>query len=99
MRGFLLPATFESPHAAAMERAMPAETGILVPGDYRISRKQEACTVRLRFVKRDIGNQRTARILQQQWEILEIRNGRPGGYSTEWRDVPEVDEGADASPK
>lgn len=84
---------------------MPAklpDLGVFVP---ETKQKHEVPCFRLRFVKRivyekgDAGHPRTIRILQQQVEIRETYNGSPVRYSTEWRDVPEVDEGADASPK
>lgn len=62
---------------------------------------KEHPTPKLRFVQRvevfrnrhdeEVG-QRELRILQQEWEIVELENGMPMAFRFEWRDVPlEVD--------
>lgn len=64
---------------------------------------KEHPTPKLRFVQRlvdpspvlaahTVGAKVAARILQQEWEIVELENGMPTGFRFEWRDVPlEVD--------
>ena len=64
---------------------------------------KEHPTPKLRFVQRlvdksplldpsNIGMKVAARILQQEWEIVELENGMPMAFRFEWRDVPlEVD--------
>jgi hypothetical protein len=63
---------------------------------------KEHPTPKLRFVQREVvvpisgrgnvGLARELRILQQEWEIVELENGMPMAFRFEWRDVPlEVD--------
>jgi hypothetical protein len=59
---------------------------------------KEHPTLKLRFVQRTAETRgavvgiTTLRILQQEWEIVELENGMPTGFRFEWRDVPlEVD--------